>query len=416
MASDTNQKAEPRPFEAHAEEVVRRVRNAFAEVIEALPGHVSRPSELEKALRIDKKLGWRVFRVVHGSDPFMAAQHVPGAAGVKIFLEAAAQRGVPSGLTEAAARAVGAFEELIQVHAGDRASLEMMMSGYARRGRKRGDLTHRKAAFRANSYVWGVQAKTQLKADFLHRSDRPGQLDIGSVRGFVGFRRIRANVAWVVARTRCTDDDGTLRTSFVREPLDPACEEGVDGPAVPLLREFCTKPLPRFRRVAGPHGFVEDELVEGPVGNTAAFNCIIGEVARSVASYYRDEHNRYGDLTARMRTPSEVLLFDQFVHEDVFGRMSPEVLVYGDLRGGPETPRDQRARDQLPVWETVEYLGKGPGVIHTPEVPRYAEMARYVFDRLGWDGERFDAYRIRVQYPIIPSTVVMRHELPERPA
>ena len=416
MAFDTNQKAEVRPFEAHAEEVVRRVRNAFAEVIEALPGHVTRPSELERALEIDKKLGWRVFRVVHGSDPFMAAQHVPGAAGVKIFLEAAAERGVPPGLTEAAARAVGAFDELIQVHAGDRASLEMMMSGYARRGRKRGDLAHRKAAFRANSYVWGVQAKTQLKADFLHRSDRAGQLDIGSVRGFVGFRRIRANVAWVVARARCTDDDGTLRTSFVWEPLDPAGEVGVDDPAVPLLLEFCTKPLPRFRRVAGPHGFVEDELVEGPVGNTAAFNCIIGEVARRVASYYRDERNRYGDLTARMRTPSEVLLFDQFVHEDVFGPITPEVLVYGDLRGGSEIPGDQRARDQLPAWETVEYLGKGPGVIHTPDVPRYAEMARYVFDRLGWDGERFDVYRIRVQYPIIPSSVVMRHELPERPA
>jgi hypothetical protein len=346
----------------------------------------------------------------------MAAQHVPGPGGVRIFLNAAAGQGVPSRLTESAAKAVEEFDRLIQIHAGDRASLEMMMSGYARRGRKQGDLTHRRAAFRANSYLWGVQAKTHLKADFLHPSGSSGQFDIGSIRGFVGFRWIRANVPWVIARARCTDDDGTLRRSFVREPLDPADELTEGAANVPLLRGFCTKPLPVFRRVDGPHGFVEDELIEGPVGNTAAITCIIGEVARNVASYYRDERNHYGDLSARMRTPCEVLLFDQFVHEDMFGLISPDLLVYSDLDRAFEVPRPQRERDRLPTWEMVEYLGKGPSVIHTPDVPRYAEMARYVFAQLGWDGERFDVYRIRIQYPIIPSTVVMRHELPERPA
>jgi hypothetical protein len=415
MPSPRQQDADRGSFERQAEQVLRGVRNAFAELIEALPGQVGRPSELEKALGIDKKLGWRIFKLAHGSDPFAAAQHVPGTAGVRIFLDAAARQGVSAELTRAVTAAVESFEHLVDLHAGDRASFDMMVSGFARRGRHRGDLAHRKAAFRANSYLWGVQAKTQLKADFLHPSDEPGQFDIGSVRGFVGFRRIRANVPWVIARARCTDDDGTLRTSFVREPLDPPAGGTDDGPIVPLLREFCTQPLPEFRRVQGPHGFVEDELVEGPVGNTGAINCIIGEVARRVASYYRDEHNRYGDMTARMRTPCEVLLFDQFVHEDLFGRISPELHVYSDLRGGPEIPRHQRERDRLPAWEQVEYLGKGPTVIRTPDVPGYAEMARYALGRLGWDGERFDVYRIRLLYPVIPSTVVMRHELPERP-
>jgi hypothetical protein len=413
--TDIPTSAEQQSFEVQAREVLRRVRNAFAEVIEALPAHISRAHELQKALDIDKKLGWRVFKLVQGTDPFTAAQHVPGAAGVRIFLKAAADRGVPTRLTDSAARAAKEFDRLIEVHAGDRASLEMMMSGFAKRGRRQGDLAQRRSAFRANSYLWGVQAKTHLKADFLHPSGTSTEFDIASVRGFVGFRRIRADVPWVIARARCTDDDGRLRPSFVREPLEPA--EDPDAPAanVPLLREFCTKPLPEIRRVDGPHGFVEDELVEGPVGNTAAINCIIGEVARRVASYYRDEHNRFGRLTARMRTPCEVLLFDQFVYEGMFGPIAPEMLVYSDLHNGPDIPLDQRARDRLPLWESVDYLGKGPAVIHTPDVPRYADMARYVFERLGWDGERFDVYRIRIQYPIIPSTVAMRHELPEPP-
>jgi hypothetical protein len=365
-------------------------------------------------LNIDKKLGWRVFKLVQGSDLFTAAQHVPGTAGVRIFLQAANERGVPTRLTESVARAVKEFDRLIEVHAGDRASLEMMMSGYAKRGRRQGDLMHRKAAFRANSYLWGVQAKTHLKADFLHPSDAPGRFDIASVRGFVGFRRIRADVPWVIARARCTDDSGKLRNGFVREPLEPPEDVSVPTGGVPLLRRFCTKPLPEIRRVDGPHGFVEDELVEGPVGDTAAITCIIGEVAREVASYYRDARNRYGRLTARMRTPCEVLLFDQFVHEGMFGPILPDMLVYSDLHSGPDIPLEQRSRDRLPMVESVDYLGKGASVIHTPDVPGYADMARYVFERLGWDGERFDVYRIRIQYPIIPSTVAMRHELPER--
>ena len=63
----------------------------------------------------------------------------------------------------------------------------------------------------------------------------------------------------------------------------------------------------------------------------------------------------------------------------------------------------------------VSYLGKGPSVLHTPDVPRYAQMGRYVFERVGWDGDRFDVYRCRVEYPVMPSSVAMCFDLPEAP-
>ena len=55
-------------------------------------------------------------------------------------------------------------------------------------------------------------------------------------------------------------------------------------------------------------------------------------------------------------------------------------------------------------------------MLHTADVPRYPKIAGYVFDRLGWDGSRFDVYRCRVQYPIVPSSVMLQFELPEKPA
>jgi len=183
-----------------------------------------------------------------------------------------------------------------------------------------------------------------------------------------------------------------------------------------LLREFCSKPLPRFRRTIRQHGFVEDELVEGPVGNTAAVTCITGEVSRGVASYYRSEHNRCGAVVARMRTPCEALVFDQLAHEDLFGRISPELIIYSQLTGGPSIPFPGMECDRLPLSESVEYLGKGPSVVYTPHVPRYAEMVQYVFDKLALDGERFDVYRVVLLYPPIPTSVVMSHELPAAPA
>jgi hypothetical protein len=43
-------------------------------------------------------------------------------------------------------------------------------------------------------------------------------------------------------------------------------------------------------------------------------------------------------------------------------------------------------------------------------------MIRYALGKLGWDGERFDVYRVEMQYPIIPTSVIMMHDLPEAPA
>lgn len=402
-------------FEQHAEAVLRSLRTAFAAIIEELPHSVERPQELSRALRIDRNLGWKINKLVQSPNPFLAAQHVPGSAAIQIFLDAAKRRNVSRASVDAARAALKDYEQLVREHAGDRASLDMMMTSCAPKGRERMDLTHRRAAFRSNSYIWGIQAKTQLKTDLLHPAGEAGMLDIAALRGFIGLRRIRANVTWTVARARCANDDGSLRRELNREPLDPGVRALGGEQPVPLLREFCSKPLPRFRRVGGPHGFLQDKIVEGPVGNKGALNCVTGEVVRAAVPYYRDQHNLHADLIARVRTPCEQLVFDQLVHEDLFGRESPELVVYSELSDDTPAPAFREERLVLPVCDTVEYLGKGPDVLHTPAVPRYAEMARFVFDQLGWDGDRFNVFRVRMAFPPIPTSVVMQRVLPPRP-
>lgn len=400
------------PFETQARQTILHLRTALGAIMEALPGEIRRPHELQKALGIDKSLASKVVRLVHAKDPFRVGRHVPGPAAMRILLNAARRR-VDHALIQAAARAGEEFEQLVEVHAGDRASLAMMLAGHATAGTEQADLAHRKAAFQGMSYIWGVQADAQLKADFLHPSaGKRGILDIASLRGFVGLRRLRPDVPWVIGRSLTSDDDGVVRSPTRVEPLAPP--PGGEGSA-PVLARFCSEPLPQLRRGQAHGGFVDDELVEGPVGKTGALTCITGDVTRNVGSYYRDEHNRWGTVNARMYTPCEVLVFDQFVHEDMFGPISPELCVYSDLSGRMWIPAVSRPRDRLPFNGNVEHLGKGPSLVYTPHVPRYVEMVQYVLEKLGWAAERFDVYRVVIEYPVIPSTVAMTHELPEAP-
>lgn len=399
-------------FEPEARRVLQRVRGAFAAIIQELPGQPASPQDVSRALGLHRKLGWQIAKVAYGRHLTMAATYMPGRSGLSRFLDAAASRNTPPSLIEAAEQAVEAFERLIRVHASDRASLEMMlMTDPEGRAAEHIQLAHRKAAFVAGSCIWGCQARTQLTAHFLHPAADELSFDLASLRGFSRFRRLRSNLAWVMERNKYVDDDGQCRRAGSRVPLEAEPGYGGDTLGVPLVRRFCSQPLPRFRRVAGPHGFVDDELVEGPVGNTGLMTFITGELARNAAPRYRDEYNRIGEFVTEARTPCEMLVFDHFAHKGLFGGRSPELGVYSAL-GGPDSWQE---RDRLPLPESVEYLGDGPAVVQTPDVPRYEEMVRYVFEKLAWPGEQFRVYRVRLRYPPTPTAVVIRYQLPERP-
>jgi hypothetical protein len=208
-----------------------------------------------------------------------------------------------------------------------------------------------------------------------------------------------------------TDDRGVIIKPFKDEPIDPQADDDY----VPLLRDFCSSPPPRFRRVQGERGFVENELVEGPVGKTGATTLMAGNVIRRLASRYRDEQNTSMDLVTRVRTPTAVLVCDVLAHESIFGDTTPSAGVYSDLFGDALRRGPARDRYRISSVHTVEFLGRGPGAAHTPEIPRYARMLQHVMDRLSWDGPRFNAYRVRIEFPFTPTSLVVSFGLLPRP-
>jgi len=390
-------------FGEDAKATLRSVSDALADVVEAAAGGIPRPAELCRILTIDKKLGWKISKVVQARDPLAAVEHIPGSAGVEIFLAAASRHGASDELLERTREALRRFDRLIEVHAGDRESFEMMARGIAEGSSDQSEFNHRRAAFRGNSYTWGVQARTQLSTNIVYPSSKSGRVDIALVGGLIDLRRLRPKVAWVVARL-----------GFVGTSDDPQDNEIIEDTPMPLLSEFCTEPPQALRTVRSPAGFVEVELAEGPVGDTGAMTFIFcGEPFRDAGSAYRTDADPVANLNVHVRTPSKVLIHDLLVHESLFGRLDPRANIYSEVHHEVRSSRTRLEKYQLPVRVGVDYLGRGSSVLRTPDVPRYPEMARHVLGLVDQNAEQFDAYRLRMQFPIVPTAVTMSFELPE---
>jgi hypothetical protein len=397
--------AECLPFDDAVREAVSLAQSASTALLEALPSYPRTSQELAKQLDVDKNLAWKVLRLVQERDGLAAGRFVLGTQALGILMRAAAAQGVPSGVIDRLREAGAAFERVVRTHAGDRQSMDMMLSGAGDTPDESTEMGLRRAAFRSMSYFAGVQARTQLQAFVIGPSASEGRVDGVSLRALVDLRRVRAGAPVVVGRSVCTDDGGVVLPPGGLETLD----DGVRPGEMPLISGFCSKPLPRFRRVMGERGFLEDVLDEGPVGNTAAITVTSGEVLRSLAPRSQAPGHERAELVTRVRTPVETLVADLLVHKDLYGPLEVGVDVYCDLAGEAMRRVAERQKYRRAVTERVERLGRGVDAAHTPDVPRYTALLRHVLGRLGWEAGSFDAYRLRMEFPFVPGSVVMVH-------
>jgi hypothetical protein len=74
--------------------------------------------------------------------------------------------------------------------------------------------------------------------------------------------------------------------------------------------------------------------------------------------------------------------------------------------------RDER--DRIPVPEKVQHLGNAADGIGTAEVARYNDLLDFVFAKTGLHAQDFEAYRVRMRYPPLPVSVLVRHPMPMR--
>ncbi|MGQ0626787.1 MAG: hypothetical protein ACT4PL_01650 [Phycisphaerales bacterium] len=392
-----------RPIEEECRVAVQRLRGALIELYSSVGTDPTEPQEVSRRFGLNKNLTWKVSRVIGAPDPFTAVQHIPGGTGLEILLTALSSKGAPDGTVDGVRRAMAEFDRVVDLHAGDRAALDLILDSSGL-GRDVDRLqVSREKAFSGNSGIWGVQARTRVTCGFLCPvRDDPSSIVAGLVGGFCGFQRLRREVRWPLFRFTSYDHHGQQRGPAKRE-----------GELPHVLREFSSPELPDISCNPVESG-VEYVLNPGPVGRLSAFNCFFERFDGKVPRYKTKEDER-GEFASMINLPIQTFIFDVIAHRDIGPFQPPEVLVYGRPAGGTDTPTQWRGDALLPLPERCMELVGSPPVVHTPHIPRYSEVVTGMIQRLGFDPGDFIGWRLQMEYPPMPSTVVLRWPLPEAP-
>jgi hypothetical protein len=383
-------------LEDSATAVMGELRGSLTALLNRLPDPIARAVDLERSLRLDKKLAWQVFRLARSAGLSEIA-NVPSRPSVKRLLEAARRRKISRPLVDRVAAAFLRYEEFAVEHGGDREGLLSIVGGRTGISGEQFELKVRKAAFRAGAHLWGARAQMQVRTLIHHIRPGPEYVeDVILISADIGLQRVRQSDPLVMVRWWQISDQPTNHAAPSAAAAAPVDHQ------VNLLPEFCSRPLPRMLAKAGADGSVETELVI-PAGRTGAVTLYSSQLFESAARSPQAVY--FGRMFVTI--PVETAVWEVLVPA---GRTDPATarsVVYG-RRAHPEQVYDERPADLLPPQGTAVYLGTLDGVPPLEDVPDHSAAVRHVLASHGWLDTRFDVYRCRIQYPMLHTLLCTR--------
>ncbi len=398
-------------FERAAAEVLGTLQSALRATVSRFgdPG-VIRPVDLRDILGVDMNLAWKISRLVNTTDLFSIGRYLPGKKALGVFRGLCADAGVPAAETEALAEATEALNRLVRSYAGSRKELEVMLAGLSTQERPGNDTLHRRKSFEGNCYTFGVQSDRQLAMNILLTShENPETVDICRVRGSIGLFRTRPDVPWRVGGTSILDSSGRVRGDTRKESLFP----GSPGEP-PLIREYSSRNLPEFGEVTDSEGRRAYFLKGKEMGLKSSMDLFTGEVIRQSGHLYSRGPGQGVALNNSSRTPTRSITVELYLPPE-FSESSWEVEMWSLLFPVHDhtgmTPGDRLALTEQPL-----YYGPGRSPVPLAGVPRYCELAKECFIRLGERIEEYGMLRLTVDFPPIPASIDYLVELPERPS
>lgn len=389
--------------------VGERLARTLSEVLEAVPSRPRGPVDLARTLGIDKVLASRLLKASRNRDPMAVTHFIPGPDPLRRVLRAASRRGVPATLIKPAEQAVNDFERLIRHEGGDRGGLDAIISAWLPEARKQFEIRRKQSAYKAMSQLKGASAETSIATVILHPSDDAHKLDVVWIFGLLGLQRLRPGAPVKFAsRRNAAVDEPRHPTTLDGEPI-----EGIEGLR---LDQYCSDP-PAPLDVQRHGDVVHYVLAESTFGPDSATDLVFAEANfQEMDRYIPTGANRKGYVFAEVGTPVRTLLFDVFVHDDVYPGNDPELAIYDTSLDGVASVNDaSRTIDRYDLAESIDALGRGTPCFRASEVPFYIDLIRDVFTRVGWDSERFRGYRCRIDYPIYGSQVAMMFDPPTEP-
>jgi len=378
-------------FEAEAQRVLGRLRSATAGVLNAVGGSVDRAADLRRCLDLDAALAWQVHTIASSDDPLRAGRIIPKAGAMERFLQSARARGAAAALVREAEEAYADYQRLIGEHAGDRETLDAMLS--ALRPEESSLKKLRRTAYKANAAVWGVTVRCLLNCVVFHQ--RPsGEHDCLSVRGRLGVRRLREGAVVGIYASGRTWGGSTC---------PPEGAPGVMLNACDLIEEACSSPVPAIERVAAPDGTVREFLRLEGLGRSSEVSVVWRNLALNFpGGSARPPHG----CSVPFHEPTETAVMDLLVPRGWTDPATARAWVTATpySPGGPGPAATEVGRG-LPLECELEYVGTRLDRLYTRHAPAWAEIIGRELERLGWPADGFDIFRCQAAYPILHSSV-----------
>jgi hypothetical protein len=381
-----------------AQECLTGLKSAVTDILQALPGDLEQPRDVYKTLGIDRMIGWNIFKLHEVEDCFLSVRHIPRKAAFMGFLRAASRKGVDDKLLSVASENFIRFEELVEMHAGDRPSMEMMLLAYSDEGAGHASLDHRKLAFTGNRFLYGLETRTRLTVSLFEPTDSPSDWKLTLLKGSFGLRRNRPDIPWFYMRPRVfTEFEGRPHSPVSRPLVEPS-----DGITLPYYTQFCSCSLPGIKSRTG---FVEsiEEIFPLQTGNAGLMDLVFAEVV-DLHRFVMDEES---STSAKVITPCHLAAMDIIV-PTFFANSSKFVpQVVSSILEESDTYNDQLidlARSILPVKPDFEIK---PTVEQTSleGVKNYREIIEDVFKKRDLNPLNYTTIRISVPFPVVPSNL-----------
>jgi hypothetical protein len=402
-------------FEKQIHDAFGVLRGALIELFASVGADAFKPYPASRRLKVNKNLTWKASKIIRATGPAEAIRHVPGKGGVKLLIAAFERSGAPQEIITRSRGAFESFDTLIELHSGDKATLELMLDGLSSNASEGESLVAtRKLAYRGNSGIWGMQSKARITTFVLSptKTAAPGSniFDSLLLTGFLGLQRLRPETPWTLLRLRSYQDDGTdLGKDHRSHSLDRGAQEAW---GIPLLTEFSTRNLqPLAVRQDGDELVVE--LLEGPVGKQGKMDIYFGRMDEAFAALTSTPEDRIGEFLSDYNLPIENAQFDVMVHEDLPPLRDYSFQLFSRLDGHLPPPSQHRGKLALPIPIEVHDLGVGIHAMATPLYPRYTELISKSFAGIGLDPARFRTLRATVEFPPLCTTGVFTFPLPD---
>lgn len=387
--SPAEQNAHTPHFSDLASGSVAALQRALGRVLATFPD-VKRSVDLKRRLNLDAALAWQIFSLTHSTDPLAASRFIPKAGAMDRFVKTIHKAGTPVPLREAVETAYSGFEALVHEYAGDRDTFAAIISALLPVDRATW-APLRRAAFRANTGVWGVSVECSVNCSIWNQQEPHGDANI-CVRGRVGIKGFRAGAA--VAMSLSTRVWGGSHPP--PEDTDATnMGEGVVTASGNLITDACSQPLPRVETRVCPDGSFRDYAALEGLGRRSESDLWWSTFAGRCGGSRAPPHG----CSCPCPEPTALQVVDLIVPGGWSNPASVRARIVGpDVRLSPTS-----ATGDLPFEGEGVHLGSDLDALHLADAPIYSELVTEELRRRGWLDTTFDLYRCTIKFPILHS-------------